>query len=431
MVEDDIYGSKVKFERFMADLNNRVGCISRVSRRGRSAKYFCKNPANAKYFFKLESMFKAKDISFVRRLRIMQSMMLLSYVLEADFSVATRGEFDVAVGRMHEVYGSAKSKVTFVQDVKFIWRLLFPDVDEKGRPDDTIVPYVVRHISAKVDKSRQKMRKDKLSVKEFESLVDYFSGDARMQAYLTISLESLTRPQELLYVRIGNIELFDNYAKLFITEHGKEGTGLLQCIDSYPYLQKWLGLHPQKNDKNAFLFVNVGNVNFLKQMKPSAVNVLIRRACRVLGIDKPITCYSLKRNGVTMRRLRGDSDMEIQHAARWTSTKQLKTYDLSNQEEALTRELEKRGLVATSSKVNALAAKKCEFCSAVAGATETFCSHCKRPLDRKAIVEESRKKELQIQELQQQIAALSLQFMTSKQELIQEVTSRILRAQSG
>lgn len=431
MVEDDIYGSKVKFERFMADLNNRVGCISRVSRRGRTAKYFCKNPANAKYFFKVESMFKAKDISFVRRLRIMQSMMLLSHVLEADFSVATRDDFDVAVGRMHEVYGSPKSKVTFVQDVKFIWRLLFPDIDEKGRPDDTIVPYVVRHISAKIDKSRQKMRKDKLTVQEFENLVDYFSGDARMQAYLTISLESLTRPQELLYIKVGNIELFDNYAKLFITEHGKEGTGLLQCIDSYPYLVKWLGLHPQKNDKNAFLFVNIGNVNFLKQMKPSAVNVLIRRACRVLGIDKPITCYSLKRNGVTMRRLRGDSDMEIQHAARWTSTKQLKTYDLSNQDEAFMRELEKRGLVTGGSKVNALAPKKCEFCSTVTGATETFCSICKRPLDRKAIVEESRKKELQILELQQQMAALSMQFMTSKQELIQEVTNRILRTQSN
>ena len=75
-------------------------------------------------------------------------------------------------------------------------------------------------------------------------------------------------------------------------------------------------------------------MNRCKQMKPKNVNKMIRKACKDLQIDKPITCYSLKRNGVTMRRLRGESDVEIQHAARWTSTKQLKTYDLSSQDEA-------------------------------------------------------------------------------------------------
>ena len=153
MADDDIYGSKARYERFLASLSSRTSKVPLSQGRGRSAKYYCKNPENIKYFRKLESIFKARDVSFVRRIRIMQSLMLLSYVLECDFSKATRDDFDRAVGHMHEVYASPKSKVTFIQDIKYLWRFLFPDMDEKGRPDDTIVPYAVRHLSASIEKA--------------------------------------------------------------------------------------------------------------------------------------------------------------------------------------------------------------------------------------------------------------------------------------
>ncbi|MEA2037548.1 MAG: hypothetical protein U9O94_08615, partial [Nanoarchaeota archaeon] len=65
------------------------------------------------------------------------------------------------------------------------------------------------------------------------------------------------------------------------------------------------------------------------------INSRIRKACLNLGINKPITMYSLKRNGVSFKRLNGYSDVEIQHIARWTSTKQLKTYDLTEAEDTL------------------------------------------------------------------------------------------------
>ena len=105
----------------------------------------------------------------------------------------------------------------------------------------------------------------------FEKIVNYFASDQRIQAYLTISFESLKRPQELLDVKIGGVELYDNYAKLY-GSRGKEGPVLIQCIDSYPYLIKWLEVHPLKNDKNAFLFINTGNTNTLKQLKPGTIN---------------------------------------------------------------------------------------------------------------------------------------------------------------
>ena len=133
----------------------------------------------------------------------------------------------------------------------------------------------------------------------------------------------------MCYTRIQDFEIFEGYGKLHISEHGKEGTGFLQVIDSFPYMMRWYTAHPLKSDSEAFFFLNNKN----QQLTPDDVNEHLKQACTDLKIRKPITCYSFKRNGITFARLRGLSDVEIQHKARWTSTNQLKTYDLSTQED--------------------------------------------------------------------------------------------------
>lgn len=417
MAEDDIYGSKQKYERWKA---NADGFASKSSTR----KYYCRNRANIRYFKQLFANFEAKDISYIRRTRILQTIRVVCYLTSKDLADCDRDDVNSFVAAMHEIYATPKSKQTFIADLKHIWKLLFPERDVKGRPDETIVPYPVRHLSCKIDKSRQKLRRDKLTWEEFDKLVNYFGSDPRIQAYLTISLESLARPQELLYLRIRDVELHDNYAKVYLSEHGKEGVGLLQCIDSYPYLLKWLGVHPLRTSPDAFLFVNTGDTNRLQQLRPQNINKLVRTACGHLGIDKPITCYSLKRNGITLRRLRGDSDMEIQHAARWTSTKQLKTYDMSNQEEAFRMELEKRGLI-PSSDGRGLDPKKCEFCGKPSGFGETLCLQCKRPLDRSAIREEIKSNESEIAALRKSVAEIAAAMQDFKRQVLSGLASEI------
>ena len=421
MAEDDIYGSKEKYERFKEKLAVLlVEPSERVHTRGSSGKYQCRNSENLEYFKKLFEHFEAKDISYIRRVRLIQTMRLICHLSSKNLADSTRDDINQIVAAMHTVYKTPKSKETFMQDIKYFWKLLFPEKDDKGRVDETAVPYPVRHLSGKIDKSKQKLRKDKLSWGEFESLINYFSGDPRIQAYLTLALESLGRPQEILYRKIGDVELFDNYAKIIISEHGKEGVGLLQCIDSYPYLLKWLDIHPLKKNKEAFLFLNTGRTSRCRQLKPANINKLIRTACKDIHIEKPITCYSLKRNGVTIRRLRGETDMEIQHAARWTSTKHLKAYDLTSQDEALKRELEKRGLI-PSSNGESFKTQKCMYCDMPVGFGEIVCQQCKRPLDRSAIVKEQHDKDNAIAELRQELAGMKQQIESLRKEAMPDL----------
>ncbi len=424
MAEDDIYGNKGMYEKFK---NNLDSFIIPPSKKRKGHKYYCKNPDNLKYFKQLFEHFEAKDLSYIRRRRILYTLRFTVYSMTKDLGDLTRKDIDRIMAIMHNTYNSPKSKETFIIDLKLIWKVLFPETDEEGRPDETLMPYTVRHLSSKIDKSRQKRREDKLTWEEFEQIVDYFSNDPRIQSYLTLSLESLGRPQEILYVKIGDVERHDCYAKIFISEHGKEGIGLLQCIDSYPYLIKWLDQHPQKNNNKAFLFVNTGNTNTLKQLKPSNINKMLRKACKDLKINKPITCYSLKRNGVTIRKLRGDSDMEIQHVARWTSTRPLKTYDLTTQDDAFKLALEKRGLIKQDKhSENGLRTKTCFFCKEKAGFSEINCPKCKRPLDRNTVLEQQKKDE-EITRLRVTIKNIDSKFDNLKQEVLRELTEEILQ----
>ena len=267
MAEDDIYGSKKKYEKFKDNLNSLLAPKSSEHKIG-SYKYHCRNSQNLEYFKKLFTHFEARDISFIRRLRLLQTMKLIVFHTEKVLSFCERQDIDKLMAAMHDTYNSPRSKANFVTDMKHLWKLLFPELDVLGRPDETLIPYVVRHVSAKIDRSRQKLRKDKFSRDEFERQLNFFGRDPRIQSYMTLALESLARPQELLYVRLKNIEHHVNYAKIFLADHGKEGPGLIQCIDSYPYLLRWLEIHPFKDDPEAFLFINIGHTNTGKQLRP-------------------------------------------------------------------------------------------------------------------------------------------------------------------
>jgi len=424
MAENDIYDSKRKYENFLASLEDFLIEPQNSGLRGKR-KYYCKNKENIAYFRILDEKFSARDLSYVRRLRLFSSLKLIVFSIEKNLKEATRDDIDQVMRYMHTVYKSVKTKKDFIVDIKHIWKLLFPEMDEQGRIDEDIVPYPVRHLKSKdVDRSLEKRRNDKLTVGEFEKVVQAFSQDVRMQAYLTLSFESLGRPQEILFTKIKDVELYDNYGKIWISEHGKEGTGFLEVIDSYPYIAEWFNKHPLRNDPDAFFFLNLGNLGRYKQLKPHTINKHLQNKLKVLKINKPVTCYSLKRSGVTYRRLRGDSDLQIQHTARWTSTKQLKTYDLSQHDDTFKLELIKRGIIEEKTSNNLkILSNKCMFCETVNGIGTSICKTCKRPLDRKKIINEIQERTNRIDELEKQINNMPqqiLELLKESPELLQQ-----------
>lgn len=407
MAENDIYNSKGIYDRFKENCNNLVLMPIKKSKGIGKRKYYCKNPDNLKHFKALIKYFESKDISFVRRIRLLNTLKMVTYATESKLEECSREEINSIVAFMYNTYNSPKSKRDFITDLKHIWKTLFPEKDEKGRIDETLIPYAVRHLSAKQDKSKEKRREDKLTLEEFEKLLKAFSQDVRLQAFLSLAFESLGRPQEILYTKIKDIEIKDNFAQVWISEHGKEGTGFLECIDSFPYVVEWYNKHPLRNNPDAYFFINLGDFGKYRQLKPTGINKHLREKLKLVGINKKVTCYSLKRSGVSFRRIRGDSDATIQHAARWTSSKQLKTYDYSQHDETFKIELAKRGLIKDDKYSQFKStAKKCLFCDAINGLSDDICKGCKRPLNREVIAKEMQNKEQQLKNIQTQMDSM-------------------------
>lgn len=380
MAENDIYNSKEKYERFEKSIKNKS-----ILKKSKKAKYYCKNPANLKYFDRLMKVFEVDDTSYVRRDSLLRLLKKLTYFIDIDLKDANSLERENVIIQIRK--GTKTTQLKRLEgDIRRLGRILFDD-DER--------PCFFKEFKIKVDKNREKLREDKLSFSEFDKLVKYFSNYPLMQAYLTIGYETLARPQELLYIRIKNIDLCENYAYLVVSEHGKEGCKKLLSIDSFPYLLKYFENHIDKDNKEAFLFLNkIGT-----QLTPALINKHIRSALKSLKINKPITAYSIKRIGVTHRRLKGDSDVTIQRIAGWTSTDQLKTYDLSDQDDVFKKELAKRGLIKDKETKKYLPKVKiCPYCNQTNAFGEDQCSRCHHFLDG-FLVEKKKKEETSMKKL--------------------------------
>lgn len=416
MAPNDIYRSREKYRRFLAGINELAmpPSLRSAHLKRKPSKYTVKNPENLRWFHQLAEKFEAFDRSYIRRLRVMNALKMITHATDQDLRDCGRDDINRILAFAHTVCVTPASKVTFIQDLKFVWRQLLPELDSKGRPDETLCPYPVRHLVARVDGSRQRQPRDKTTPAIIRNLIASFANDRRLQAYVAMQYESLARPQELLYRKIEDVQPFDDYARVTISDHGKEGTGVLQCIDSFPYLMAWLNEHPLGHDTKAFLFCNLGPTNRYRQLKPPTINKHIRHKLKLLGIDLPITCYSLKRNGVTHRCQRGEDHTMIQHVARWTSTKQIQHYDQTETHDALAIELERRGLT-PSRDVSAvtLEARICDYCRTSNSATELVCITCKRPLDREKIAAEikcSEAERRERKELREELSDLRQRF---------------------
>lgn len=120
MAEEDIYGSKRRYERFIADLDTFREPPKEKAKKGNTRKYYCRNPKNLKYFRQLHSIFESRDTSYIRRLRVFKPLEVATYFTEKDLSVCTREDIDAIVAFGHKVNKSPKSKGDFIKDIKFI-----------------------------------------------------------------------------------------------------------------------------------------------------------------------------------------------------------------------------------------------------------------------------------------------------------------------
>ena len=104
--EDDIYGSRKKYESFEANLEERVGKPKKGSKR----KYYCKSKVNIKYFRQLMDLFDVKDLSYIRRNKVLATFRTITFILDKDLKTCKREDINKLIAFMHKTQKSPESK---------------------------------------------------------------------------------------------------------------------------------------------------------------------------------------------------------------------------------------------------------------------------------------------------------------------------------
>ncbi len=85
MAEDDIYGNKKRYEKFVTSLDELTTLPKEKNKKGGTRKYYCKNPKNILYFKKLHKIFESRDTSYIRRFRVFRTLLMIAHATNKDF----------------------------------------------------------------------------------------------------------------------------------------------------------------------------------------------------------------------------------------------------------------------------------------------------------------------------------------------------------
>ena len=90
MAEDDIYKNKERYEKFVSSIQDYTFKPAKNGKR----KYWIKNKDNVQYFKRLFNIFETRDTSYIRRLRLCRTFLIVNYVLDQDLAESEREDIE-------------------------------------------------------------------------------------------------------------------------------------------------------------------------------------------------------------------------------------------------------------------------------------------------------------------------------------------------
>jgi hypothetical protein len=167
-------------------------------------------------------------------------------------------------------------------------------------------------------------------------------------------------------------------------------------INSIPYMARWLDDHPDKDNPEAYLFVNSKGK---KLTRGGVVFKCLKYADRA-AITKPVNPHWFRHSRLTeVAQIYNES--ELREFAGWTRTSQMPARYIHESREIMAAKLKKRAGLEVEEDIfeDKLKPKVCTYCGHTNEADNNFCGKCSNPLDTKTAVQVERvNRELSLRE---------------------------------
>ena len=224
---------------------------------------------------------------------------------------------------------------------------------------------------------------DLLSPKDVETLIRN-TDNTRDQAIISVLYDSATRADEFCNVRIKDV-VFDQLGALMRVT-GKTGTRKVRLINSVPYLQAWLQVHPFRDKENSFFWYNTKGKKWA-QVNRQTLSRIIERAVTRAGDERRIYPHLFRHSRLTELAPK-IPEQALKAFAGWGQDSRMAAIYIhmngKNLDDALAKA---HGIqISEEQQENELVPKTCPRCKTSNTPTSKYCSTCSMVLDQKTAI---------------------------------------------
>lgn len=243
---------------------------------------------------------------------------------------------------------------------------------------------LMKDIKTTMRNNRKKLPEDLLTKTEIKRMIET-ANHPRDKAIISLLYEGGLRIGELASLKIKNV-VFDEYGAV-IKVKGKTGERRVRVVLSSSLLAKWIEIHPDKDNPNAPLLVNLSTNYKNKGITYRGISMRIKEIAKKAGVDKKITPHLFRHSRAThLATVLTEAQMNeyfgwvqgsrmaatyVHLSGRDTDNKMLEIYGLKKKEKEKEKELKP---------------KVCPRCKYINGPTDRFCSRCGEVLDEEEAV---------------------------------------------
>ena len=238
-------------------------------------------------------------------IKYVSQLELCAKLLGKPFRETTKQDVTELVGRLESMSYTKHTKRTMKTNLKIFYKWL------RGTEE---YPEEVRWI--KPGQARNSITPgDLLTKEEVERMIDA-AISLRDKAFIAVLYESACRPQEILPLKIKQVQ-FDSYGAL-LTVDGKIGVQrTIRVLASAPLLATWLNVHPKKSDPEAPVFPSFDRRNPNRFLSYAAFKMIIKHAAKRAGITKRVYPYLFRHSRLTELARLGFTGYQFNLFAGW------------------------------------------------------------------------------------------------------------------
>lgn len=230
----------------------------------------------------------ATGLTKVRAAKYIYSLSTIGKFLDKDFMDVNKNDI---MSLMKEINTNSEYSEWTKRDFKVTLKKFY-----KWLRKTEDYPEEVKFLRISVKNNNKQLPSEMLTIDEVKRLADA-ADNMRDKAVILCLYESGARVGEFLPIPIKHVQ-FDQHGCLVMI-HGKTGSRRIRLIASSPTLAKWLSVHPDRMNPDAFVWTGLSNTNKGEMLSYVSLRRLLDKLRKKADVKKKINPHNFRHSRAT------------------------------------------------------------------------------------------------------------------------------------